>query len=230
MKIIAHRGASALEPENTLRSLSQAFQLDVDMVEIDVHQSKDGELVVIHDNTLDRTTNGTGLVREKTLPQLKELDAGKGETIPTLREVLKLVKERSNHKGQESLLIEIKEPDIEKQVLNNIKKENMLKEVIVASFYHNVSLDLKSMEKSLKTGVIFVSQPVHPEMQAIHAQADIMFPFFHYLSEKMVEDAHQQGIKVYTGVVDTVKDLKSVSAMGVDGFVSNRLFDKNLIP
>jgi len=229
MKIIAHRGASALEPENTLRSISQAFQLNVDMVEVDVHQSNDGELMVIHDTLLDRTTNGTGLVREKTLSQLKELDAGKGETIPTLREVLKLVKERSNHNRQESLLIEIKEPDIEKQVLDTLRLEDMLQEVIVASFYHKVALNLKSMEKSLKTGIIFISQPIHPETQAMDAQADVIFPFFHYLSEEMVENTHQHDIKVYTGVVDTTKDLRSVLSMGVDGFVSNRLLDRKLL-
>ncbi len=157
------------------------------MVEVDVRQSADGELVVIHDATVDRTTNGTGLVKEKTLTQLRELDAGTGETIPTLREVLKMVKRKGTVEGQPSLMIEIKEPNIEKQVLNTLKLENMLQEVIVASFYHNISLNLKSMEKSLKTGVIFISQPTHPENQAIDAKADIMFPFFHYLSEKMVE-------------------------------------------
>lgn len=229
MKIIAHRGASTLEPENTLLSLNHAFQLGVDMVEVDVRQSADGELVVIHDATVDRTTNGTGLVKEKTLTQLRELDAGTGETIPTLREVLKMVKRKGTVEGQPSLMIEIKEPNIEKQVLNTLKLENMLQEVIVASFYHNVSLNLKSMEKSLKTGVIFISQPTHPENQAIDAKADIMFPFFHYLSEKMVENAHHHDIKVYTGVVDTIKDLRLVLSLGVDGFVSNRLLDKELL-
>lgn len=199
------------------------------MVEVDVRQSADGELVVIHDATVDRTTNGTGLVKEKTLTQLKELDAGKGETIPTLREVLKMVKRTGTVEGQPSLVIEIKEPHIEKQVLDTLRQENMLQEVIVASFYHNVSLNLKSLDKSLKTGVIFISQPIHPENQAIDAQADVMFPFYQYLSEKMVEKAHNHNIEVYTGVVDTVKDLRFVLSMGVDGFVSNQLLDRELL-
>ena len=80
--IVAHRGASAYEPENTIRSFDNAFQLGADFVELDVRLSKDGSLVVIHDEAVDRTTNGSGLVRDLTLSELKLLDAGKGEKIP----------------------------------------------------------------------------------------------------------------------------------------------------
>lgn len=91
MMIMGHRGAAALEPENTLVSIARAMEIGVDAVEIDVHLSKDGEIVVIHDSTVDRTTNGTGPVRSYTLREMKAFDAGKGETIPTLQEVMDLV-------------------------------------------------------------------------------------------------------------------------------------------
>lgn len=92
--IIGHRGASGYEPENTLRSFAKAIELGVDMIEFDVHVCASGELVIIHDDTVDATTNGSGLVAEKTLGELQALDAGAGEHIPTLREVLDLVNRR----------------------------------------------------------------------------------------------------------------------------------------
>src|SRR3989338_86923 len=85
---MGHRGAAALEPENTLRGFRRAIELGVDYVEFDVHCCKSGELVVIHDETVDRTTNGKGFVADLTLQQLKKLDAGKSETIPTLQEAI----------------------------------------------------------------------------------------------------------------------------------------------
>jgi len=91
MMIIGHRGAAALEPENTLLSIERAMDIGVDAVEIDVHLSKDKELVVIHDATVDRTTNGTGPVSSYTVQEIKRLDAGKGEAIPTLQEVINLI-------------------------------------------------------------------------------------------------------------------------------------------
>lgn len=229
MKIIAHRGASFLLPENTLLSIGHALDVGVDMVEIDVRQSRDGEIVVLHDATLDRTTNGTGMVKDRTLLELKKLDAGQGEPIPTLSEVLKLVTSKSDKvskfKVQLSIIIEIKEPGIEKEVLDIIKQENMVKNVIVASFYHHVSLNLKLMEEQLKTGIIFIAQPIHPEKLAFDARAEYMLPFHNYLSEKMVETAHEHDIIIYTGVVDTIRDMGSVMEMGVDGVVTNKLLD-----
>lgn len=92
--IIGHRGASGYEPENTLRSFAKAIELGVDMIEFDVHVCASGEVVVIHDDTVDATTNGSGYISEKSLLELQSLDAGKGEHIPTLREVLDLVNRR----------------------------------------------------------------------------------------------------------------------------------------
>ncbi len=94
MIIMGHRGAAAIEPENTLLSIERAIDLGIDAVEIDVHLSKDKELVVIHDATLDRTTNGRGPVSGFTVQEIKLLDAGKGESIPTLQEVVNLIDRR----------------------------------------------------------------------------------------------------------------------------------------
>lgn len=90
---VAHRGASAYEPENTLRSIRRAIEMGADMSEIDLHLSKDGVLIVMHDYTVDHTTNGQGAIKELTLAEIKTLDAGQGEPVPTLQEVIDLVRE-----------------------------------------------------------------------------------------------------------------------------------------
>lgn len=126
MQIIAHRGASALEPENTLKSFIKAMKLGVDMVECDVRTTLDGQLVIHHDPYLDRTTNGTGLLKNKSLSELRQLNAGDGERIPTLREAIDTVK------GQVGLVIEVKDPGSEEKILNLIKEEKIAAEVIIA--------------------------------------------------------------------------------------------------
>lgn len=90
MKIIAHRGASYFEPENTLRAYKRAMEMNADFVEVDVRMSKDKELIIMHDADVGRTTNGKGLVKDLTLNKIKELDAGKGQEVPTLDEVMNL--------------------------------------------------------------------------------------------------------------------------------------------
>ena len=104
-KIMGHRGAPADEPENTLRSFRRALAVGVAAVELDVQLTKDGRLAVIHDETLDRTTNGRGPVQDFTLAELKRLDAGRGEPVPSLEEVFDLVQ------GQADLVVELKQPE-----------------------------------------------------------------------------------------------------------------------
>ncbi|MEO0143058.1 MAG: glycerophosphodiester phosphodiesterase family protein [candidate division WOR-3 bacterium] len=92
IEIIGHRGARGIEPENTIRSFKKAIELKVDYIECDVHLTKDGHIVLIHDHTLDRTTNGTGYVNDYSFDAIRKLDAGKGEKIPTLQELIDLIK------------------------------------------------------------------------------------------------------------------------------------------
>ena len=99
---VAHRGASAYEPENTLRAFRRAYELGADLCEIDLHLSKDGELIVMHNADVDHTTDGHGLIAEMTLAEIKQLDAGEGESVPTLQEVVELVR------GRGGLYIELK--------------------------------------------------------------------------------------------------------------------------
>src|SRR5437660_7666970 len=104
---VGHRGAAALEPENTIRSFRRAIELGCDFAECDVHLTRDGQLAVMHDAAVDRTTNGSGPISDFTMAELKQLDAGQGERVPTLDEVLETVR------GRIKLLIELKGPGTE---------------------------------------------------------------------------------------------------------------------
>ena len=131
MILTGHRGAAKLEPENTLLSIQKAIDLGVDQIEIDVHLTRDQHLVVIHDATVDRTTDGQGAIADFTLAKLKQLDAGKGERIPTLQEVIDLVS------GKVILQIELKGPNTAEPVIQAVKQNSMENGVLLTSFVHD---------------------------------------------------------------------------------------------
>ena len=135
--IVGHRGAMGLAPENTLKAFKIGCGSNVEVVECDIHLSKDKKLIVIHDNTLDRTTNGEGWVRDFTLEELKKLDAGDGETIPTLDEVINLVMDYNK-----KLIIEIKGESWEvvkettAHLIEYLKGNKYSDKFIIHSFWH----------------------------------------------------------------------------------------------
>jgi glycerophosphoryl diester phosphodiesterase len=216
MKIIAHRGARAEEPENTLRAVKRAFECGAEAVEIDVRFSKDREIVLIHDDTLERTTNGFGKVSEKTLEQLRTLDAGKGEKIPKLSEVLLL----AENLGLE-LVIELKEEGMEEIIVHEIAKAGMEKSVLISSFYHASLLKIKELEPRIKTGIIISSLPVFPVKIAIDASANVIFPKYPRLNTEFVAEALKKGIEVYSWTINTREDFEKAFELGVEGVVTD---------
>ena len=216
MRIIAHRGARIEEPENTLRAIKRAFECSADAVEIDVRLSKDHEIVVIHDDTLERTTNGSGKVDEKTLNQLRSLDAGKGEKIPMLSEVLLLAKERGI-----KVVIELKEVDMEELAVQEIVEAEMEKSVIISSFFHHSLLKIKELAPTIKTGVILSSLPVFPVKLALDAKADIIFQRYPRIDREYIEEASRNGIAIYLWTINTIEDFERVRELGVLGVVTD---------
>jgi glycerophosphoryl diester phosphodiesterase len=216
MRLIAHRGARFDEPENTLRAVKRAFECGADAVEIDVRLSSDDELVVIHDDTLERTTNGSGKVSKKTLKQLRTLDVGKGETIPTLSEVLSLVK-----KLEIAVVIEMKEPGVEAKVAREIVKAEMERNVIISSFFHSSLLTVKELAPNLKTGVILSSLPVFPVTVARNAKANIIFQCYPRLNKEYVEEAIKTGLEIYVWTINTVEEFEEACELGVSGIVTD---------
>jgi glycerophosphoryl diester phosphodiesterase len=184
-RILAHRGFSAAAPENTLAAFRSAIEAGADGFELDVHMTKDGELVVIHDETVDRTTNGTGWIKDLTLVEIKRLDAGSwyssqftDERIPTLREVLDLIKD-SNH----TVNIELKNnliayPKLEEKVLREVDRADMEKRVVLSSFNHTSIYNLHLLRPTVKLGVLYDEPISIPWAYAKSLGATAIHPHF----------------------------------------------------
>lgn len=161
--IVAHRGASAYEPENTLRAFQRAIELGAHMSELDAHLSKDGHVMIMHNATVEKTTNGTGAIKDMTLAELKKLDAGKGERIPTLQEVIDLVR------GKNGLYIELKGEGTPKSVVEVLRANHFTdrKQVIVGSFQPPLVKAVKELAPEITTSLLV--SPVLPAEQLIEA-------------------------------------------------------------
>jgi glycerophosphoryl diester phosphodiesterase len=213
---MGHRGAAAYEPENTLRSIRTALAMGVAAVEVDVQLTKDGELAVIHDGTVDRTTNGNGAVRDFTLSQLKGLDAGQGEPVPSLAEVVAEVA------GKAHLIIEVKHPEAAPALLKFFQGREIFRETHLISFWHPVVKALKEQEPRLRTGVLLVGCPADPVGLARAALAEALVLHYGYVTPDLVQAAHAAGLLVYIWNIDDVETLKPYLAMNLDGIGSNR--------
>jgi len=214
--IIAHRGASAYEPENTLRSVKKALELGADMVEVDVRANRDGHIVVMHDAVVDRTTNGKGYVKDMTLKELKRLNAGLGEHVPTLQEVAPLIR------GKAQLVVEVKVLGIEKKVLQILKENEMDRQALITSFYHPILKRVKELNPSVQTGLIIASRPMKAAQLALDANSNALFPKHIYVDQQMVKEAHRHGLAVYPWTINILSEIEPLIKIGVDGIVTNK--------
>jgi len=217
---IGHRGASGYEPENTLRSFRKALELKVDMVELDVHLCKSGELVVIHDKAVSRTTNGRGDVKKKTVTELKSLDAGKGEKIPLLQEVLDLV----NRKAKVN--IELKGRGTAKSVLdcieNYVHQRNWRYDDFLLSSSDPRELSgVVSLNHHALIGVLGAKGSTQLIRTAEKLNAYSVHPSFKGVTQKFVEAAHQKGMKVFVWTVNDASDIERMKSLQVDGIFSD---------
>ena len=217
VNIMGHRGAPAYEPENTLRSIRRALEMGVVAVEVDVQLTRDERLVVIHDERVDRTTNGQGRVKDFTFRDLRKLDAGQGEVIPSLKEVVDLVK------GRAHLLVELKKPEAAPALLRFFQEYLVFDAAHVISFWHPVLKTLKEQEPRLRTGVLMVGCPVDPVGLARAARADALILQYAYVTPELVAQAKTHGLLVFIWNIDEVNTLKPYLTMNLDGIGSNRL-------
>src|SRR5271157_3297017 len=188
MWIIGHRGAQAEEPENTMRSVRKGCEC-ADFVEVDIRLSHEGVPVVIHDAKLDRTTSGTGRVNDHTLKELRILDAGDGETIPILSEILAFVK------GKCGLFIELKEPGRENAVCSLLEK-NPVENIFIVSFHEESLKAVKNLLSGVRTGYIFSEPNNNPVSKASQLRADAIIPRLDRLSADLINAAHEHQIQV----------------------------------
>lgn len=220
MKIFGHRGALGYKPENTLASFRKALELNVDMIELDVYTLASGEVVVIHDSRVDRTTNGTGYVADFSLEALRELDAGSGEKIPLLTEVLDLIDKNVpvniELKGTETA---IKVADIVKTYKTD---HGWTDELFLISSYNHIELQIfKRIMPSIKVGALVSHIPTDyaafaEQLGAFSANLDAEFINLEY-----VTDAHSRGIQVFAYTVNNENEVKRMQDLGVDGIFTN---------
>ncbi len=225
--VIGHRGASGEAPENTLAAFRLALEQGADLIETDVHLTADGFPVAIHDHTVDRTTNGHGLVRQLTLAQIKELDAGSwfspqhtAERILTLDELLEWAA------GKTPVSIEIKNgpiyyPEIEDRVVDTLRRHDMTQSAIVISFDHGAILRIKQRCPELLAGVLFACTPVAASALALQAEANCLLPHWSNLTQEMVEEAHSNNLAVSPWVIDQRTELEWVLAQSIDAIATN---------
>lgn len=206
--VIGHRGAKALAQENTLAGIRAASRCRADAVEVDVRLTKDGALVLMHDDTVDRTTSVKGRVEDLSLNEIKAADAG-GEKVSTLEEALDLVQKLGL-----LIVVEMKEEGIEELVSNALKGSN----AIVTSFYHSSLRELKEIS-NLKTGIIISSLPIKPIELALWARADAIFP--KRTNPSLFKEAHRHGIAVYPWTVNTSAEAVWLLRLGADGLVTD---------
>jgi glycerophosphoryl diester phosphodiesterase len=228
--IIAHRGDSANAPENTLAAFHLAYENSADGIELDAMLSADRQLVVIHDDTLDRTSNGHGKVGEMPLTALRELDAGawfspkfKGEPIPLLDEVFTelggkflINVELKNYKTPKDQLPEL--------VVALVKKHALSDSVLLSSFNARNLLRAKSLAPEIRTGLLTLPGLLGLPMRGFLGRrygADDLHPYYRDVSAKMVQTRHQIGQKVNVWTVDAPNDLRRMQSCGVDMIICN---------
>ncbi|HSX09626.1 MAG TPA: glycerophosphodiester phosphodiesterase family protein [Candidatus Saccharimonadales bacterium] len=217
---IAHRGASGYAPENTLTAFKKALEMGVDGIELDVHLSKDGHVVVLHDPFLLRTTKTFGWVSKKLLKELQQLDAGKGEKIPTLQEVLNLVDKRVK------VNIELKAKGTARAVSEIIKiyvatKKWKYDNFFVSSFDHKELLEFKKLIPQIKIGAIIIGINIQFEKYKKELGAYSVSMWLPCVTKSVVQKAHKRGLKVFVYTVNDVKKMNKMKELGVDGIIGN---------
>ena len=216
MIITGHRGAAKLEPENTCLSIQKAIELGVDQIEIDVHLTRDQKLVVIHDQTVDRTTDGHGAVSDLSLQDIKQLDAGKGEKIPTLQEVIDHVKRRV------ILQIELKGPDTTEPVIRMIERNSIENAVILTSFVHERLRKAHRINSTISLGALWSVPPDDVCQQALEIGVEAIHIQHQNIDVDLVRKAHLHGLKIRAWNPDTIQEIQQMIDLEVDAVGSNR--------
>lgn len=220
--IWAHRGASGLAPENTMAAFALAEQVGADGIELDVHLSRDGIPVIMHDETLDRTTDGHGAVADVLLRELRELDAGSwfapvfnDEPVPTLADVLAWVGDRMR------LNIEIKSAQAGRAVLD-LLTEFPRARVLVSSFRHDLLLAMRQWAPELPIGFLIDSRFWRVALKrAIACQAESFHPPAQHVNRILINKCHREGLTVFPWTVDASSKQNNLLRMGADGLFTN---------
>lgn len=237
-RIIAHRGASAHAPENTIESFQLAKEMGADYIEMDLHLTKDGHLIVIHDETVDRTTDGTGNVRELTLTEIKQLDAGswfsddfKGVKVPTMEEVFNKFGHDINY------CIEIKSPNvnkgIEEKLLTMLNKYKLLGKVaskgkvIIQSFNKKSLINIHEMNRSIPLVQLMKKNEIEKyDFTKVKEYAIGIGPNYKGLNNNLIKRVREEGLLIHPYTIDDPLTINKLKKLGITGVITN---DPNII-
>ena len=225
---IAHRGASGRAPENTHAAFAAALALGAEAIELDCQLSADGELVVIHDETLERTTDGRGPVGDRSAADLMRLDAGswfgpefRGERIPRLADVLEQLRERV------TLNVEIKSArdvgTIERRLADLTAVESAAGWVVFSSFHPQALRNLRTIAPWARIGVLCDADPLQSGGLALATElgAEVLIPGRRWVNRRVVEAAHERGLDVWVWTVNEPGEMRRLIALGVDALFSD---------
>lgn len=228
-KVWAHRGASAYAPENTIEAFQLAVEQGADGIELDVHLSKDGYVVVAHDETLERVSDGTGRIVDHTLAQLQALTFNRTHPdfsrakMPLLEQVLALIAPTDL-----TINIEIKSgivlyEGIEQKTLDLVKAYHMQDRVIYSSFNHFSLMQLRALDPSVHIGLLYQAAMVDPHVYAMHLKADAIHPFYPsvLLGPGVVEGCQKAGVAIHPYTVDNPAHLVALGEKGIEAVITN---------
>lgn len=214
--VIGHRGAAGLKPENTLASFEHAIELGVDAVECDVHLTRDGRVAVIHDDTADRTTDGTGRIAEMTLAEIRALDAGDGQRVPTLEELLSAVA------GRCGLLCEIKADAAAAPAAEAVLASGVERDVIFISFALGRLVEVKRRRGDLQVGAVFGSDDLDEIDRALELGLSQVGLYYKAVSPAIVERVRAAGVSLGVWTPNRLSEMKAMIALGVDAITTDR--------
>ena len=212
---IGHRGAAGHAPENTLAAIQKGIALGVDFVEIDLRRTADGVLVVLHDETVNRTTNGKGRVDHLSLQEVKKFNAGNGEHIPTLKEVLKVAA------GEAGLMLELKVKGMAQQTVEVVREAGFRDPLIYASFLHDELQHVRTVEPEASLMVLFGGLSRASVARAIKYGSSYVGLRHDKTTRVLVDSFHRAGLLVFVYTADAPSDIQHALSLDVDGVISN---------
>jgi len=224
----AHRGASGYAPENTMAAFVKAVQLGANAIETDVQMTKDGQLVLIHDETLRRTAGIDGWVKDYTLAELKELDFGgwygesyRDERIPTLGELLDFAKEHDLYLNVELKNGVVPYPELELRTAELIRKAGMIDRVIISSFNHYSLVLMKQLAPDIQTAILYMEGLYEPWAYAKRVGASALHPIYLAVTKEWVTQAREAGIRYHPFTVNGEAEMAALLQAGVDGIITD---------
>ncbi len=210
---VGHRGARAYEVENTIESFRKAIELGVNAVEMDVRESKDGKLIISHDENLKRVFGKDIQIKEATLKELKHASK---DALPAFDEALRFV-----GRNVEKILVELKEAGYEKRVLEVIKREDLSDRVILVSFHEEALENVRKLDKGIEIGLIYARHK-KPVDVALTLGAQYLVPLYRFTHTKNIDTAHTHNLKVLVWTINTEEEVIKYFAKGVDGIASDK--------